>query len=58
MRFIVVFATSIYSLSLNGILKFLDLIFVRVIPLLGVYQKTEEYTGSGCSLKKDRTKNW
>ena len=23
-----------------------------VIPLLGLYQKTEEYTGSGCSFKK------
>ena len=51
MRFIVLFVTSIYSLSLNGILKFSNLIFVQVIPLLGLYQKIEEYTGSGCFWK-------
>ena len=26
--------------------------FVLAIPLIGVYHKTEEYTGYGCSLKK------
>ena len=45
MRFIVVFLTSIYTLSLNDILKFSNSIFVLVIPLLGLYHKTGEYTG-------------
>ena len=58
MRFIVVFLTSIYALSFNDVLKFSNSIFVLVIPLLGLYQKTEEYTGLGCFLKnKNRTKN-
>ena len=29
--------------------------FVVAIPLLGLYHKTDEYTGSGCSLKKNNT---
>ena len=41
MRFIVVFLTSIYTLSLNDILKFSNSIFVLVIPLLGLYHKLE-----------------
>ena len=45
MSFIVVFLTSIYTLSFNGALKFSYWLFVLAIPLLGGYHKSEEYTG-------------
>ena len=45
MSFIVVFVTSIYTLFLNGTLKFSYWIFVLAIVLLGGYHKSEEYTG-------------